>query len=110
MSEEHERLGEVVSRGFDRGNFANAYETQDYETALESLDMPRAIGGSRLPRALQDAYRAAFTLGFFGSYELHEMGSDVEAYREAYFSEGGKACLAAGYTDARDWESYERES
>lgn len=104
MSEERdERLGEIVSRGFDAGNFANAYETENYSKALRGLKLPRAVDGSRLPRELEDAYRAAFTLGFFGTYELHEMGSHVEAYREAYFSEGGKACLAAGYTDACDF-------
>ncbi len=94
MTEQHERLQEIVSRGFDAGNFANAYETEDYSKAIRTLKL------SGVPTALRAAYRAAFTLGFFGTYELHEMGGHVEAYREAYFSEGGKACLAAGYTDA----------
>jgi hypothetical protein len=101
---EHERFGEIVSRGVDRGNFCNAYETEDYEKAIERLDVtePRDMDGQRLPEPLRAAYRAAFTLGFFSSYELFEMGEHEEAYREAYGSDGGKACVAAGYIDARE--------
>lgn len=99
--EEHERFAEVVSRGFSSGNYCNAYETNDYEQAVTALDV------SDVPGPLTESYRAAFTLGFFGSYELTEMGSDVEAYQEAYFSPVGEHCVKAGYVDefdADDWK------
>lgn len=103
VATEHERFAEVVSRGFDAGNYGNVYETNDYDAARDAIDV------RQLPEVLHDAYLAAFTLGFFGSYTLPEMGEHVEAYREAYFSEGGKQCLEAGYTEARDDEWKERD-
>jgi hypothetical protein len=84
-----------VTRGFEAGNYANAYETTDLQTALAKLSPNRSA-----------EYVAAFTLGFFSSYSLGEMGSDVEAYREAYFSETGRACRAAGYVDIRAAEEW----
>lgn len=84
-----------VSLGFDAGNYANAYETQDYDKAIASLSPNRS-----------PAYVAAFTLGFFSTYELSEMGAHWEAYRQAYFSETGRACRAAGYVDIRPGEEW----
>ena len=87
-----------LTYGFAAGNYANAYETTDLSEALAKLSMNRSA-----------EYVAAFTLGFLSSYSLGEMGSDVEAYREAYFSETGKACIAAGYVDIRaaeEWLGY----
>ena len=99
----HERFAELVSRGFDAGNYANAYETQDYEKGLKKA------GKEAVPRALRGAYLAAYTMGFFGSYELSEMGEYRGAYLEAYRSEGGQACLEAGYCDRRDASELEGE-
>lgn len=77
-----------LSRGFSAGNYANAYETTNYSTALARLSMNRS-----------EAYLAAFTLGFFSSYELHEMGQHSEAYEQALASRHGKRCIALGYVD-----------
>lgn len=74
------RTDEQISRGFNAGNYANAYETTDYDRALASLSMNRSA-----------AYKAAFTLGFFGSYEPHEMGSHLEAVQEAWALVGKRA-------------------
>ncbi len=74
------RLNDQISRGFDAGNYANAYETTDYDRALASLSPNRA-----------KAYVAAFTLGFFGSYEPGEMGSYLEAVEQAYALVGKRA-------------------
>lgn len=74
------RTDEQISRGFDAGNYANAYETTDYDRAIASLSMNRS-----------KAYVAAFTLGFFGSYEPHEMGSHLEAVQEAWALVGKRA-------------------
>lgn len=89
-------LDTVLSRGFDAGNYCNAYETQDYETGLaKRTAKPRA--GVR--RELQQAWQVAFTLGFFGSYELHEMGEHEDAYTEALASPHGQRCVELGYVD-----------
>lgn len=74
------RQDDQIHRGFDAGNYANAYETTDYDRALASLSMNRSA-----------AYKAAFTLGFFGSYEPHEMGSHLEAVQEAWALVGKRA-------------------
>lgn len=71
---------DAISRGFDAGNYANAYETTDLETALAKLSPNRSA-----------EYVAAFTLGFFSSYELSEMGSDSDAYLEAWSLVGERA-------------------
>lgn len=52
-------------RAFDAGNFANAYETADWEAAWEDHCEEHAEA------------RHAFLLGFFSSYELHEVSEDV---------------------------------
>jgi hypothetical protein len=74
--------GDAISRGFDAGNYANAYETTDYEHALASLSPNRS-----------DHYVAAFTLGFFSSYERDEMGDGVDAYDDAMALVGARMRL-----------------
>lgn len=59
-----------MSRAFDRGNYANAYESTDLDEMSEHE-------------------RAAFVLGFFSSYTLDEIGPDRELFDEAYFSPAG---------------------
>lgn len=68
-----------ISRGFSAGNYANAYATECLETALAGLSMNRS-----------DAYRAAYVLGFYSSYERHEM-PDPEAYDDAMAAVGARA-------------------
>lgn len=62
-----------LSDGFDAGNYANAYETGDYETAV------KAINGSN------GFYRIGHLLGFFSTYAPLEVpdaqGDEVEHYR-----------------------------
>lgn len=62
----------ALRRGFDAGNYAAAYETDCYDTAIAGLSMNRSA-----------EYEAAFTLGFFSSCELSEM-SDPDAFEAAY--------------------------
>lgn len=100
---DHERFGEIVSRGFDAGNYCNAYETASYGKGLEIAER------EKVPRVLRRAYLDAFTLGFFGSYELHEMGAHRDAFEAAYRSEGGQQCIRAGYCDAREPSELESE-
>lgn len=75
------RTDEQISRGFSAGNCANAYETTDYDRAIASLSPNRA-----------KAYVAAFTLGFFGSYEPREIGEQHQpACNDAWILVGKRA-------------------
>lgn len=62
-----------IIRGFEAGNYANAYETTDYDRALARLSPNRS-----------KEYVASFTLGFFSSYELGEVGVHSDALSDAY--------------------------
>ena len=57
-----------LSRGFDHGNYANAYETEDYEQALED---PRIENAPPL-------FLTGMLLGFFSSYEIHEVPNEYQ--------------------------------
>lgn len=88
------------SNGFSAGNYANAYTSDDLETAQESRG---SLSESK-------AYWQAFTLGFFDSYELYEIPATYrDEYDSAYFSDAGKQCLSAGYLDSREAD-YKKES
>lgn len=50
-----------LSHGFDRGNYANAYETTDYEVAKEKIKGSSAY------------YYIGHLLGFFSTYEDDEV-------------------------------------
>jgi hypothetical protein len=54
------------SRGYDRGNYGNAYESQDWETWSSSNKFAEQT----------EAYREGMLLGFFSSYELHEIADE----------------------------------
>jgi len=67
-----------ISRGFDAGNYASAYQTTDYAHAIASLSTART-----------PEYVAAFTLGFLSSLEMGE--SEHEAYSDALALVGDRA-------------------
>lgn len=79
----------ALTRAFDAGNYANAYETQDLD---------RAIAAHRFNVSWKERYLPAFILGFYSSYAPHEI-PDLEVWREAYQSPVGQAVLDAGYID-----------
>lgn len=89
-------LATLVSRAFDRGNYASAYESGD----LDSFDLDE----------MSDYERAAFVLGFFSSHTLDEIGSeDREVFDECYHSLAGRYVVhVAKYCDPRD-EEYRAE-
>jgi hypothetical protein len=58
---------ESFSRGFDTGNYGNAYESQCWHT----WEAKRQIA-ARTPE-----YRAGALLGFFSSYEIDEIDEDI---------------------------------
>lgn len=81
-----------LAHGFSAGNYANAYETEDLEVAIQKRNVATR----------SEAYRAAFILGFYGSYELHEIPlSHRDAFDEAYHSDYGHGVLELGYTGSR---------
>ena len=63
------RYDDSLSRGFDAGNYANAYESENLSKAWKK----------RRVKQTSPAYRAAYVLGFFSSYETHEV---PETYRD----------------------------
>lgn len=68
-------------RGFDRGNYGNAYESTDWETWSEDQETPDDIENFN-----KAEFMAGLLLGFFSSYEIHEIGDcdladQVEALR-----------------------------
>lgn len=78
----------AMSRAFDAGSYANAYETTDIDACDETDDMSAHE-------------HAAFVLGFYSSCELHEI-DDRELFDEAYFSDAGRYVVnVAGYCDDR---------
>lgn len=81
-----------MSRGFSAGNYANAYETTDLSETDYHEYQPHA--------------RAAFVLGFFGTYTLGEIGGDErDEFDEAYYSAAGRYVVeVAKYTSDRGAE------
>lgn len=67
------------SNGYDRGNYGNAYESGDWEAWAERNEFTER----------SKAYRDGMVMGFFSSYELHEIDDEimrdhVEALRGKY--------------------------
>ena len=92
-----------ISHGFDAGNYANAYDTQNLEDAW----------AQRNALLESEDWGAAFLLGFFSSYELHEIPGDArDRFDEAYYSDAGQRVLELGYTESRrnDYVCEEREN
>lgn len=64
---------ELFSKGFDRGNYGAAYELQDWDSWYAENCGEES-----------DAYRDGLLLGFFSSFEIHEIGDpDVAECVEA---------------------------
>lgn len=55
------------SRGFDRGNYASAYESEDWPSWYDAND----IGNTSAP------YCEGVILGFFSSFELDEISDEI---------------------------------
>jgi hypothetical protein len=73
MNRKHEHRDEAIERGFDAGNYANAYVSEDFDTAWDA--------NSKLdPRYPLESYRDAFLIGFFSSYEDHELPTEYQEH------------------------------
>lgn len=67
---------EAYFKGFDAGNYGNAYESQDWESWYASQC-------DRIPSEHREAYEHGMLLGFFSSYELSEIHDDAIAEQVA---------------------------
>jgi hypothetical protein len=73
---------ESYSLGFDRGNYGNAYESQDWHSWYsENCVTPDGL--------LSEAYQNGMLLGFFSSYEISEISDPdiaetVDSLRKMY--------------------------
>lgn len=80
-----------LSHGFSAGSYCNAYENRDFEKACDLMQ----ASGNR-----STAWIHAFILGFFSSYELHEIPEKhLEAFIAAWRSEDGRRVVGLGYCD-----------
>lgn len=80
---------DALARGFDAGNYGNAYTSTDFDTAWlvvddgEQHDPYRTVDSS--------AFGAAFLIGFFATYEEHEIpGEQREFWRAAVETYGAE--------------------
>lgn len=62
---------DALSRGFDAGNYAHAYVSEELEEAWEDES-----NDDEETNDLADEFRAAFVIGFFSSLELDEILDD----------------------------------
>ena len=84
-----------LSQGFDAGNFCNAYETHNLGEALGRRDVADRT----------EAYQHAFVLGFFSTYELHEISLDArQRFEDAYHSDAGQRVIYLGYAEPREFD------
>ncbi len=76
-------LHQALSRGFDSGNYANAYTSEDFDQAWEAEDdEDRNESDERVFK--HPAFKSAFLIGFFGSYEEDEIPRTyVDDWRDA---------------------------
>lgn len=75
-------VNDALSKGFDSGNYANAYVSKDFAAAWEA-EQEEEDGSYAEFESDEDAKRAfeaAFLIGFFGSYETHEIHDEDEQY------------------------------
>lgn len=91
---EHFATDELLSRGFDSGNYCAAYETTDYGRGVQMRCWGKSV-----------EYLQAFTLGFFSSYSRREIPADsVDDYDAALASPAGRRCVALGFVDGETAE------
>ncbi len=94
-----------LHEAFCAGDYANAYKSEDFD--IEAADNENGADDTHLT---DSQYMSAFTLGFFASYTLEEMGDHAETYLEAYYSEAGQRVLALGYCDPLEQDEIEAYS
>jgi len=82
---------EAFSRGFDAGNYGNAYEGEELSAVYNEDE-----GEEEYSDKERQAFRAGFVLGFFSSYEDDEIPSDEFDEFETARREWGPVAEANG--------------
>ena len=87
-------------RGYESGNFAYAYETQNFETWKQTHQLDNET----------DAYRIGALMGFFSSLETHEVPSELRelVQRERANEANRQLCRDSGISPW--WIIYEVDS
>jgi hypothetical protein len=87
---------DAMSRAFDAGNDANAYETRSLAKAWRIFTREHGV-------MHRECTWPAFVIGFFGTYALTEIvGSDRDIFDAAYRSAAGRYVVeVAKYADSR---------
>lgn len=89
-------IEEVLHRGYDSGNYAAAYISENFRRAWDETLKEMDSDTRKLRHVDPKAFRAAFMLGFFSSYETHELPEGhVGAVVDADY-DYGKQMRAAG--------------
>lgn len=78
------------NRGWHRGNYASAYETEDVQIGLETVRAAQEFQSLSVESRI--AYVAGFVNGFFSSYDWPEVPRTARALRSAC----GRYAQAAG--------------
>jgi len=84
----------ALHAGFDRGNYAQAYEAGGFDRAERRAARSAAFIGYK-GDALE-AYLAGHILGWFSSHDIEEMGTHADAYMAALNGPWGKRAAAIG--------------
>lgn len=69
---------ESYNIGFHRGNYGNAYETEDWQEFYEKNQ--DKVAKAKDP----EAFFNGMLLGFFSTYEIHEIGDSELAEQVSY--------------------------
>jgi len=89
-----QRYDLAINRGHSAGNYANAYVSTDLDDAWE-----RHVASSdfeQLDTVERSLVRAGFVIGFFSSYESHEVPGEHAEEHEATLIEHGDHLRALG--------------
>lgn len=78
----------MLTRAYEAGNFVNSYETQDLDAALELRC-----------KYHEPDYQAAFIVGFYASYERHEIPLFYQENFTLAYEDVGEELIALGLED-----------
>ncbi len=82
-----------LRQGWDRGNYGAAYESEDFGAWISVQTIPKEFAGS--PSA-SSAYQAGMAIGFFSSFEDHEIEAEWRDYVLALYYLNKSRLEAAG--------------
>lgn len=88
------------SAAFEHGDYGNAYESTDWDSWRydpDQLDaVAKQLGFKHVCGSTSQAIEAGLALGFFSSYELHEIPEDLQEWVGALRSLNAGLAEAAG--------------